>query len=104
MGDQLSSTDFTGDDEIDRNARAYGWEIGKGHPLVEQIEKMQPDNPFLNKNWRENLVMKVIPSHPKIIATEPATKGTIRLTIESEIGVVHGVFTPDPGSILVDET
>lgn len=40
------------DEEIDRNARAYGFEIGRGHPLAEKLEKTSPDNPFLDKNWR----------------------------------------------------
>lgn len=41
-------------ENIDRNARAYGWEIGRGAPLVDKIE-YSPDNPFLNPNWRENI-------------------------------------------------
>jgi len=41
--------------EIDRNARAYGWEIGHGHPLAEQIESTSDDNPFLNPDWRDQI-------------------------------------------------
>lgn len=39
---------------IDLNARAYGWEIGRGTPMAEQIES-SPDNPFINPDWRDNL-------------------------------------------------
>lgn len=38
--------------EIDRNARAYGWSVGRGHPLTERIEDVDPENPFLNPEWR----------------------------------------------------
>lgn len=79
MSDELTTLEQL--EEIDRNARAYGWEIGNGHPLAERIEELSDDNPFLDKKWREKM-MKVIESHPKIIATEPA--------IESEIGTVNG--------------
>ncbi len=39
-------------DEIDRNARAYGFEIGRGQALAERIESSE-DNPFLDPNWRD---------------------------------------------------
>jgi len=39
--------------EIDRNARAYGFEVGRGHPLVKDVLKLSPDNPFLQKDWAE---------------------------------------------------
>lgn len=42
-------------EEIDRIARAYGWEIGRGHPMTSKIV-MSEDNPFLNPNWRENVI------------------------------------------------
>ena len=45
--------------EIDRNARAYGWEIGRGHPLVERIESTDPENPFLAADWRTRLRREV---------------------------------------------
>lgn len=38
-------------EEIDRNARAYGYEIGRGAPLVAVVESSD-DNPFLDPNWR----------------------------------------------------
>lgn len=40
-------------EEIDRNARAYGYEIGRGHPLVEKIESVSDDNPFMVHDWKE---------------------------------------------------
>jgi hypothetical protein len=39
-------------EEIDRNARAYGFEVGRGRPLNEQIASLAADNPFLNRDWR----------------------------------------------------
>lgn len=42
--------------EIDRNARAYGWSVGRGHPLTPQIEDVDPENPFLDPNWRDAFV------------------------------------------------
>ncbi len=40
-------------EEVDRNARAYGFEIGKGHPLTHMILSTSPDNPFMQPGWRE---------------------------------------------------
>jgi len=40
--------------ELDRNARAYGWEIGRGAVLGRQVES-SPGNPFLDAAWRERL-------------------------------------------------
>lgn len=39
-------------EDIDRAARAYGWEIGRGKNLAEVVE-LSDDNPFKNSNWRE---------------------------------------------------
>jgi hypothetical protein len=41
--------------EIDRNARAYGFEIGRGHPFVETLNELSDDNPFLDVNWRSTV-------------------------------------------------
>lgn len=41
-------------EESDRNARAYGWEIGRGHPLVQEL-MTTPDNPFMNIHWRNDV-------------------------------------------------
>lgn len=40
--------------EVDRNARAYGWEIGRGQALAETIE-FSDDNPFVDPNWRNRI-------------------------------------------------
>lgn len=45
-------------EEIDRNARAYGWEIGRGHPLHSTIKVNSPDNPFLDSDWRSKILAK----------------------------------------------
>lgn len=42
--------------EIDRNARAYGWEIGRGRALS-QIIDMTPGNPFADPDWRKNVTL-----------------------------------------------
>lgn len=41
-------------DEIDRNARAYGFDVGQGAPLAEKLTTSAA-NPFLDPNWREQL-------------------------------------------------
>lgn len=38
--------------EIDRCARAYGWEVGRGE-RIEEVITTHPVNPFMNPNWRE---------------------------------------------------
>lgn len=40
--------------EIDRNARAYGWEIGHGEDLAEVVDATD-GNPFLNREWRNEI-------------------------------------------------
>lgn len=40
--------------EMDRNARAYGFEVGRGAPLVDEIGP-SPDNPFMDLEWREEV-------------------------------------------------
>lgn len=40
--------------ELDRQARAYGWEIGHGQPLGKEINTSE-DNPFMDPNWRDHI-------------------------------------------------
>jgi len=42
-------------EEIDRNARAYGFEIGRGSPLIAKLDNISPDNPFIDPNWRNQV-------------------------------------------------
>lgn len=42
-------------DEIDRNARAFGWEIGHGAILVGGTICTSDDNPFLSKDWKKEM-------------------------------------------------
>lgn len=42
----------TSENEIDRCARAYGFEIGRGKPLEREIHEVSPDNPFMHPFWR----------------------------------------------------
>lgn len=42
---------------IDRNARAYGYEVGKGANLAQVIHTLSDDNPFLDKDWRLKMMM-----------------------------------------------
>lgn len=44
--------DDTSENEIDRNARAYGFEIGRGKPLERELSEISPDNPFIHPFWR----------------------------------------------------
>lgn len=41
--------------ELDRNARAYGFEIGRGHPLTEKLTHISPDNPFMDRDWKSKI-------------------------------------------------
>lgn len=43
-------------EELDRNARAYGFEIGRGHPLLEKLTHISDDNPFMDKDWRSKII------------------------------------------------
>lgn len=45
--------------EIDRNARAYGWEVANGHPLTDKIEETSPENPFMSPDWRDGIQIDV---------------------------------------------
>jgi hypothetical protein len=38
--------------EMDRNARAYGWEIGRGQ-LISPNVYVSEDNPFMDEDWRD---------------------------------------------------
>jgi hypothetical protein len=40
--------------EADRNARAYGWEIGRGQVLG-QVVNTTEGNPFMSAEWRDDL-------------------------------------------------
>lgn len=41
-------------EEMDRNARAYGWEIGQGAKIDHMVDASE-ENPFLDVNWRDVL-------------------------------------------------
>lgn len=38
---------------IDRNARAFGWEIGRGADLSKPVTEMTTGNPFAFLDWRK---------------------------------------------------
>jgi 8-oxo-dGTP pyrophosphatase MutT (NUDIX family) len=40
-------------DEMDRNARAYGYEVGRGRPIAAEILSLSKDNPFLDRDWKQ---------------------------------------------------
>lgn len=42
-------------EEIDRNARAYGWSVGMGAPMAATIHD-NTDNPFLDPRWRDHII------------------------------------------------
>jgi hypothetical protein len=44
-------------EESDRNARAYGWEVGRGQELG-SIVGMTEDNPFIDPNWRGKVIFE----------------------------------------------
>lgn len=43
-------------EEMDRNARAYGWEACRQGTLAENFTSLSEDNPFINPNWRKDMV------------------------------------------------
>lgn len=43
-------------ENMDRNARAYGWEVGKHGQLIDR-PPFSDDNPFLDANWRDNITV-----------------------------------------------
>jgi hypothetical protein len=53
------TSSFTFDElgELDRNARAYGFEIGRGKKM-EDIVSASEDNPFLHTDWAERAGLK----------------------------------------------
>lgn len=46
------SEEVTTEEGWDLNARAYGWEIGRGAHLSSVVQ-VTPGNPFMDPNWRE---------------------------------------------------
>lgn len=44
-------------EEIDRNARAYGWEVAKRDLYPPNGTPLSPENPFTNQDWRSRMVM-----------------------------------------------
>lgn len=40
--------------ELDRHARAYGWEIGRGKKIGKAVTASS-DNPFLKEGWDSDL-------------------------------------------------
>lgn len=40
--------------EVDRNARAYGYEIGRGAPITAQLDATD-GNPFLDRDWSKGI-------------------------------------------------
>lgn len=42
-------------DEIDRNARAFGWEIGRGAIMVGNMVGTSDSNPFMSPHWKSEM-------------------------------------------------
>lgn len=40
-----------------RNARAYGWEVGKHGQLISKFLHVCPDNPFVDVDWAKKIDM-----------------------------------------------
>ena len=52
--DTLSNSDLALLNQMARNARAYGWEVGRGAPLSKIIDSTE-GNPFLDNEWIKHL-------------------------------------------------
>lgn len=57
VGITAATGDFDMLNEVDRCARAYGWEIGQGNTPEGPFDGVvaSPKNPFNHKDWRERL-------------------------------------------------
>jgi len=44
-------------EEMDRNARSYGWEVGHGQQLASKIENISEENPFQDPEWRQRVFL-----------------------------------------------
>lgn len=54
--------------EIDRTARAYGFEVGRGKLATDQIEiEDGSGNPFFEKNWRELIGVAEFDTSPHVL-------------------------------------
>ena len=42
-------------EEMDRNARAYGWQVGRSGTFPTDVTETTDDNPFVDPNWRDKL-------------------------------------------------
>lgn len=49
------TSDTTDLDEVDRCARAYGWEVGRGRTLVQGEIGLSEDNPFRSSHWKDGV-------------------------------------------------
>jgi hypothetical protein len=58
-------------EEIDRNARAYGFEVGRGQALTAQIAGLSDDNPFVKKGWRDGV------SAAPVVAPRPGAEPSV---------------------------
>jgi hypothetical protein len=54
-GDDCASALYAMLPEIDRNARAHGWECGHSGELLAGPGFTSEDNPFIDPNWRDRL-------------------------------------------------
>jgi hypothetical protein len=53
-------------ESIDRNARAYGWEIGRGQALSTQVDVTE-GNPFMDTGWKASVPLDAeISKHSEI--------------------------------------
>lgn len=64
--------------EVDRCARAYGFEIGRGRAISTSLD-VSDDNPFLDPNWREHVVAEA-PSGAPTVPFFPALAASLVYT------------------------
>jgi hypothetical protein len=49
----------TDSEELDRQARAFGFEVARGKSIIGEME-LSEDNPFRHQNWRTKLIDKEV--------------------------------------------
>jgi len=83
-------------EEIDRTARAYGFEVGRGKLATEQIEIEEGSgNPFFEKNWKELVGVAEFDTSPHVLhaKAELALVGNDKDFDSSIIAAVRSFFS-----------
>jgi len=83
-------------EEMDRNARAYGWEVGHGQTLASRIEHISEENPFQDPEWRHRVFLSENRSDLEYVEVpQPEPEGDIPETESEWIEVPESHSEPE---------